>query len=473
MLKICFIMMFFMAVNLSFVFGDPILDQSFPANEANREDLSIGSEKNDIFFVDKKPTKVSKEDIKWLKMVMHDGWTYMRTSDVSIDGKGYTSSLGGFYDKEIYLNWRAEVAWSSQILYNDGQTIIELRNFMPNNQIALIESKIKIKCTTCLKAGQVIHKYAKAWKKAGNRSGALAKVQTVVGDIIDFVGFQFDKAKIEVKEGRRTKVLKDSAGDFQGFLQKSLFSNKWYIIQYSLASSNPDKLMRVELEGDVFKPWNKSGSTKQEQKDEQLRRQTIIRSAYLMDAGILPKDKKIETIGKTWRVSASVFGQVVGNDVASDLDEISGSITLRREKNINIDNAELAYIVKTGSSADNRIKFVYKPTNISSMSKVNKSIAIDPERIDIFFNTKRNHIHRIKLDGKVNIEMAKHITLWPDTNLTVEPYVEAVYTSEVIDEDIKKDKANQITLKNLSKFINKNLNIDIEKKYSDESRKGE
>ncbi|ETR73797.1 MAG: hypothetical protein OMM_06728 [Candidatus Magnetoglobus multicellularis str. Araruama] len=80
-----------------------------------------------------------------------------------------------------------------------------------------------------------------------------------------------------------------------------------------------------------------------------------------MDSNILPPDKDIKTIGKTWFVPASSFGQVIGNDVASDLDKISGSIQLRRERNINLNDTATVHISKKGSSMDNRIMFVYAP----------------------------------------------------------------------------------------------------------------
>ncbi|ETR73798.1 MAG: hypothetical protein OMM_00691 [Candidatus Magnetoglobus multicellularis str. Araruama] len=263
-IKVTVYVIAFILLNVINSSSTTILDNEFVTDELTRPEISIGKQKDEVFFADRKPTKVSEEDVKWMKMVMQKYWTYLRSSNVSIDGKGYSSSWAGFYDKEIYINWRAEVAWSSIILYNDGRSIVELRYFKPNNKISLIESKIKLKCSTCIQAGNALLSYAEEWKKPGNPDSAMGQVSTVIGEFLSFVGFHMTKAKVEFSGKRANRILKQQTDTFKGLLQESLFSNKWYLIQYNLSSSLPDKLIRMELEGNSFVPWKNRATTKKQ-----------------------------------------------------------------------------------------------------------------------------------------------------------------------------------------------------------------
>ena len=436
-----------------------VLDENFASEQAAREDLRLGKEWADVIFPD---PRGDEEDARWMTMVMKDGWTYLRSSNVSVDGQGYSKAFAGLHNQAIYVNWKAEVAWTTQVLYNDGNTIVELRYFFPNNNISLLESKVKVECKTCIDAGTALRNYATAWKKEGEIEDNMAKVENVIGNMLDYIGIKMQNLKVEFKGERSQKILEHESGNYKGVLKDSLFSNAWYLIVYNVKADRPDKLVRVVLEGDKLKVWKGLGG-ETEKNDEMLRRQAIVRGAYLMDASVLPEDKKLDEIGKEWMVPASAFGLVVGNDLASDLDEITGSIKMQYTRDQETKDSVLSVMSKKGPASRNRIEFVYKPKGQDTMVETHKSISLDPEAIQIYFDRKSNFIHRVELEGKAHMTMAKHIDLWPNIQLSAEPYIEAEYESRAISRDLG-EKFDQKLMVNVAQFIQHKLDFDITKR---------
>ncbi|MEM7393553.1 MAG: hypothetical protein AAF492_14505, partial [Verrucomicrobiota bacterium] len=358
---------------------------------------------------------------------MRPGWQYIRKSTVHMRGHATQSQ---YFDAECYIDWVSEVAWSSLILHNDGERIVELRYYMPGNSLTMVEAKTKINFSWLSSSGRALDEYALKLQKGRQSEETMDKVKTVCGEFLELVAGLMKKAEYDLSPEQSRKVIKDKAGEYRAALEDSTFRNVWYLISYHLNSTQPDKLVRVELEGDDFKVWQPVSPDDLEA--EQLRRQVIVRSAYLMDAQVLPPNGKLDAVNKPWTVPANVFGQVVGNDLASDLDEISGSVTLRRVHDLQIGGRPCVYLKKYGSSADNRISFLYKPEPGGKLTSINRSVAIDPEQIDIFYDDKQDfQIRRAVVAGKVDFDQARDIKLWPDARLKIAPYLEAFYESKV------------------------------------------
>ncbi|MFC1452929.1 hypothetical protein ACFLSJ_06245 [Verrucomicrobiota bacterium] len=436
-------------------FSATILDQQHAVEQANRPEFSLGHEEDGVFLGEKK--QFTEEDVKWMNMAMRPGWFYTRNATTTIAAPATHSR---FWDTDFYIHWLSEVGWTSQILYNDGETIVELRYYSPENRLSLLECRVRIEFTPVLALGRTLDRYAQRLMENRNSEEAMDRVKTVCGEFLEVAAKALDKAQFDFKQESSRKAVTSAAGEYRGLLEDSTFQNVWYLIVYRLTTAKPDVLMRLELDGEDFRPWE--ALNRQDKEEEELRRQVIIRSAYLMDAQVLPPSRKLDKVNEPWTVPASAFGQVVGNDLASDLDQISGAITLRRVDDLKVDDRKCVYIKKVGSSSDNRITFLYRPQTLDSSTVVNRDLVIDPEDIVIFFDQEQDHqIYRAELAGKIDFEEVEHVKLWPDAKLTAQPYVQALYKSEVIAKDTGGSSFDRNAMTQLAPLIKEKTGVSI------------
>lgn len=443
MLKKIISVLIFLTLISSTCFSATLFDVTgdYPAEQAQRDDLKIGEEiKDGVFKVDKRPTEVSEKDKEWMKMTLKPGYTYLRNTSVQIKGKGYSQNF--FLDSIFNVHWLAEVAWTSHILYNDGTQVVELRSYMPNNKISLLKSEVEIKCTKCLDAGKAIKDYAQKWEVADGNRTIMNGVKNAFSEVLDWTGSQFRKAQKVIRNEKAVKFIENKEKNLKFLFRESLFSDKWYLIHYNLNSRGADQILRVNISGGRVILWSSVQASQTSQEEEDLRRQTLVRSAYLMDAGVLPPDGKIDKIGETWTVPAHVFGQVVGNDVASDLDKINGSIHLVRDQDLQVDGHQVINISQTGSSLQNEIRFEYLPQQ-KGRATINQGLIIYPESLNIFFDRDDNFVRSVKLRGKADINRQEDISLWPDVDLRVEPYTESRYKAKIMNRNYRETQLTQ------------------------------
>ena len=430
-------------------------DASWHQGQASRQALRIGSEKNNVFLVDQKPTTVGEEDRKWFQMLLRSGWTYSRASFVRMRGTAFTS-YGGFFGKEIFADWRGEVSWQSYILSNDGKKIVELRYYPEKNRIFFLKTAAEIRCDACISAGKYLTNLGQVWRDSENKPGVANSVKTWIGELMHVTGLNLKKAKYRFDKKRAKQVAELQSGQAEGSLSESMFSNVWYLLLFNTEEGQQDKIARIELEGNDFVSW--APTDKIESQQENVRRQVISRSAYLMDAALLPPDRKVDVVGKTWNVSANAFGQILGSDIATDLDRIAGEVKLKRRKNILSSRNTLIRITKFGSTKENRVQFVYRPKE-RMVGKTHQAVMIEPEQITILFDQNTTNISHIDFQGTTHVSVDAKNLLLPDVKFSAEPFFEAEYASSVLDRESWKSAISNGS--RLLDLINRLLGVKI------------
>jgi len=392
----------------------------------------------------------TSEDMKLLSQGLKENYMYRRYTRTEINAIGESKEYFGMLEKNAHLKYIVEQVWDSYVLYSKSGKILEYRNFAYGQGVS-VASKVGFKIKYFEKIGDAL-------KDMGTKMGAgNSGFKGAVGSLLSKTGMLTSNewTGVEAK-----KKLSDAAGNFQGVLEPSLFSNMHYLILYRLGENYPDKVIRITPEGLGFSIW--SPLTQKQETEEEVRKGTILRSSYLIDKAILP-DGKPAYKGDSWRVNANIFGDVLGLKTERRLQYTAGSVGFMRDQSDTMYKGNKFALLKLwGSEIDNKILLKTIPQKVKSGTKETITVHFIPEYGHVFWDFKDRQITLIEFKGKAEIQEYQEKDWWPDVNITVKPRFNSHYNSIIMERNILSNQENIKTIQNMFDLIEK-IDLSIAK----------
>ncbi|MEM7396972.1 MAG: hypothetical protein AAF492_31995, partial [Verrucomicrobiota bacterium] len=334
--------------------------------------------------------------------------------------------------QDFDLFYEARQDWSSYILINANDRILEYRRYYPSLVTAL-ECKAEYRVRGLEKMHQYIKKQAS--KHQNNRWGdLLTSVNKLTSN--DWSGVT-----------AHTKV-KENAGNFEGYVEPTLFSGLHYLLLYRNGVQTPQEVFRIEPSGEGFAPWKTL--TEADRDREETRRRILLKGSYLLDNAILPEGRPVGP-GDQWRVKANVFGDVMGLRTAQRLDKVSGSLGFRRT----LDDPQrgdrrLAMIKLEGSETDNRILLSSLPqTVVKPVRNLEETYAVtfSPEGGRAFFDPLNEQLVELELNGTAGIDRKRKSglssVLGLDSTLTIAPTFTMEFKNRLLEKHLLNQNADR------------------------------
>lgn len=380
------------------------------------------------------------EDAKILEQTLQHLHLYRHSAFTRIEAVGKSKEIWNLVEKDVELLYITEQPWDSFILYNRNGKIIEYRLFFPS-KIFSAASKAGFKIKYIDKIGDSLKKLS--GKIGGGRSGFKGAVSTALNKL-----GMLTKNEWEGEEAKQK--LQDRAGN-KGMLEPTIFSNLQYLIFYNLGDKYPANVIRIVPEGEGFAKWE--SFTEEEEIEEEIRKGTILRTAYLIDKAILPDGKPAKK-GARWRVKANVFGDVMGLKTGRRLQKTLGSLSVIREESDAIYKGQKnAVISLVGPNMDNRIILETKPKRSESKTMETYLVHFIPNDGLVFWDFESRHISMIELNGVAEIERFHKKDWWPDTKLTVTPKFKSKYEAIIKEDNILLNPENLIAFKRIIPIV--------------------
>ncbi len=200
-------------------------------------------------------------------------------------------------------------------------------------------------------------------------------------------------------------------------------------MRYTLKADTPDRVIRLWLEDDAYTAWAALSSAARKQ--EEFRKATILRGAYLVDRAILPEGKPAR-LGDSWYIPAHAFGDVMALRTDRRMKDISGSLHFKRDQNQQYDGKPHANISMRGRGLDNRIHLSTHPKKTEETPEETTELVLLPDAAEIYWDLHDRKVSQIELVGKAEAVRKHNNTFpWSDKELTVQPEFDSLYQSKI------------------------------------------